>query len=86
MTAEMDAKQKEMTQLYRNVFGSPEGRLVLGNILRDNHFGVPLNSEAERIEYNVAVLIARRSGIFEAVETALEMKEESDGRNSAVLG
>lgn len=74
--AERQRREDEMTQLYRNVFGSAEGRRVLGEILKDNHFFVPINTEAERMEHNVAVAIARRSGIFKAIETALGITEE----------
>ena len=59
---------REMEQSYRNVFSSPEGRKVLGDILVSNHFGVPLNSEVERIEYNVGVAIARMSGMMGEVD------------------
>lgn len=68
-------RQQEMEQLYRNVFGSAEGRKVLGHILAANHFGVPLNNEVERIEYNVGVAIARMSGIMSEVDSLLGIVE-----------
>jgi hypothetical protein len=69
-------RRREMEQLYRNVFGSPEGRVVLGDILRENHFGVPLNSDAQRIEYNVGVTIARMCGIMGEIDTLLKIGED----------
>ena len=68
---EEDARQladKEMRQYYRSVFSSTEGRKVLGDILVSNHFGVPLNNEVERIEYNVGLEIAQMCGSEEAAE------------------
>ena len=60
-----------MPQRYRNVFGSLEGRRVLGDILVTCHFGVPINSEEARIEYNVGVYIARMSGAMEPIDSLL---------------
>lgn len=72
-----DRKMKEMLQRYRNVFGTPEGLRVLGDILTQwCHFGVPLNTEEERIEYNVGVAIARASGIFAAIDKMLGIGED----------
>lgn len=68
-------RQQEMEQLYRNVFGSAEGRKVLGDILMTNHFGVPLNNEVERIEYNVAIAIARMSGTMSEVDALIGIGE-----------
>jgi hypothetical protein len=70
------AKARAMEQRYRNVFGTTEGRRVLGDILARNHYGVPLNSDAERIEYNVAVEIARLSGIMSQIDKLLGIGEE----------
>ena len=85
MTAE--EKHREMLKMYRNVFGTAEGLRVLGDILSNTcHFGVPLNNEVERVEYKVGVAIARMSGIMSVIDRQLGIEEESDGRNSAVLG
>jgi hypothetical protein len=71
----LDAKKlEEMRQRYRNVFGSEEGRLVLGDILVMCHFGVPLNSEEERHEYNVGVAIARMCAIMSEVDSLLGIR------------
>jgi hypothetical protein len=67
--------EKEMRQYYRNLFGSAEGRKVLGDILVTCHFGVPLNNEAERIEYNVGIAIARMSGIMSEVDALMGIGE-----------
>ena len=75
---EEDARQladKEMRQYYRSVFSSTEGRKVLGDILVSNHFGVPLNNEVERIEYNVGISIARMSGMMSEVDALLMIGE-----------
>ena len=61
-------REKKMLEYYRNVFSSAEGQKVLGDILRENHFGVPLNSDVERVEYNVAIVIARKSGIMSQID------------------
>ena len=74
-----DARQladKKMRQYYRNVFSSDEGRKVLGDILVSNHFGVPLNNEVERIEYNVGVAIARMSGTMSEVDALIGIGED----------
>jgi hypothetical protein len=77
-TPEEDARQiadKKMKQYYRSVFSSTEGRKVLGDILVSNHFGVPLNNEVERIEYNVAIAIARMSGTMSEVDALIGIVE-----------
>lgn len=66
-----ERKQRDMEQRYHNVFSSDEGRLVLGDILSICHFGVPLNNDAERIEHNVGVAIARMSGMMTAIDQHL---------------
>lgn len=70
-----DPAQKEMEQRYRNVFGSAEGKKVLGHMLKGNHFGVPLNTETERIEYNVVILIARMCGALEEIDRFLGIED-----------
>jgi hypothetical protein len=71
-----DQKQRDMLQRYRNVFGTPEGRLVLGDILHMCHFGFGISCEEARIEYNVGIAIARMSGIFGAIDTLIGIREE----------
>lgn len=56
---------KEMQQRFKNVFGSPEGRIVLGQILTLGHFGETLSSPIEMAENNFAVAIARIAGGFD---------------------
>ena len=72
-----DDRAKAMRQRYRNVFGSAEGRAVLGDILVMCHFGVPLNTEEERIEHNVGIAIARMSGTMSAIDGILGIIEET---------
>lgn len=69
-------RSESMKQRYRNVFSSPEGISVLGHILKENHFGVPLNNEVERIEYNVAVAIARMSGMMSQIDVLMKIGED----------
>jgi hypothetical protein len=69
-----DARQladKKLKQYYQSVFSSAEGRKVLGDILATCHFGVPLNNEVERIEYNVGIAIARMSGTMSEVDALI---------------
>ena len=73
-----EQRAQKMLQRYRNVFGTTEGRRVLGDILTTCHFGVPLNNEVERVEYNVGIAIARMSGIMSAIEHQLGMGIEED--------
>ena len=78
-TPEEDARQladKKMKQYYQSVFSSAEGRKVLGDILVSNHFGVPLNNEVERIEYNVGIAIARMSGMMGEVDALMRIGED----------
>jgi len=55
----------EMQQMYRNVFGTMEGRMVLGHILTQGHFGDELISVNDMAENNFAVTIARMAGAFD---------------------
>ena len=59
----------EIDQVYRNVFGSAEGLLVLGDILTHGHFGLTLDGENrdQIAEYNFALMIATRAGVFDAL-------------------
>lgn len=71
-----DPSQREMLQRYRNVFGTPEGRIVLGDILQMCHFGFGISSEEARIEYNVGIAIARMSGMMQAIDTLIGIRED----------
>jgi hypothetical protein len=59
----------EIDQTYRNMFGSAEGMLVLGDILTHGHFGLTLDGENrdQIAEYNFALMIATRAGVFDAL-------------------
>lgn len=68
----------EMQQRYRNVFGTEEGRIVLGDILTLGHFGemlVPTDAIAVA-EHNTAVTIARTAGAFDELWRYLRMAKE----------
>ena len=66
---------KDMQQRYRNVFGTPEGCRVLGDILTLGHVGETLNptDPVAVAEYNAAVTIARMAGAFDALYLQLGM-------------
>jgi hypothetical protein len=68
LSKKRDLATKEMRQNYRNVFGTNEGRKVLGDILALCHYGVTLANDMERIEYNIGLEIAQMSGSEEAAE------------------
>jgi hypothetical protein len=57
---------KDMQQRYKNVFGTAEGRIVLGDILTLGHFGKTLNADdpVRLGEYSLAVIIAEHAGAF----------------------
>ena len=72
----------EVDQLYRNVFASAEGLAVLGNILTVGHFGVTLDGDNrdQIAEYNFALMIATRAGVFDNLYRQLGLvKENQDG-------
>jgi hypothetical protein len=66
---------EEVDQLYRNVFGTAEGRIVLGDILTRGHYGVTLDPDnrVQIAEYNSALIIAHRAGAFEQVYRQLSI-------------
>jgi len=69
---------KEMQQRYKNVFGTAEGRIVLGDILTLGHFGETLNpvDPVAVAEYNAAMIIARMAGAFDPLFEYLGMVEK----------
>lgn len=72
-------KVSELQQMYRNVFGSMEGRIVLGDILTLGHFGETLNptDPVAVAEYNAAIIIARMAGAFDPIFQHLSMTKET---------
>jgi hypothetical protein len=87
----MSIDPKEMQQHYRNVFGTPEGKIILGDLLTITHFGETLDPEDKAMvaEYNVGVTIARMAGALDLIypQLGIPVKEEkSNGSsNSPVL-
>lgn len=69
---------KEMQQRYRNVFDTPEGRMVLGDILTLGHLGVNIdpNDPILVTEKNFAETIARTAGAFDQIFQYLGMTKE----------
>lgn len=66
---------REMIQRYKNVFGTDEGRIVLGDILTLGHFGVNIdpNDPILVTEKNFAETIARTAGALDMVYDYLGM-------------
>lgn len=66
---------RDMMQRYRNVFGSNEGRIVLGDVLTICHFGDTLdpNDPVQAAEYNVGLTILRMAGALDAIYQELGM-------------
>ena len=66
---------REMTQRYKNVFGSEEGRLVLGDILTLCNFGETLdpNDPVKVAEYNLGITILRMAGVLDPLYLQLGM-------------
>jgi hypothetical protein len=58
---------REMMQRYRNVFGTDDGRLVLGDILTLCHIGETLDPKdpVQVSEYNVGLTILRMAGALD---------------------
>lgn len=71
-----EQRQRDIQQMYKNVFNTPEGRKVLGDILLTCHWGVPLNTEMERHEYNIGVYIARVCGIMSDIDAMVGIGED----------
>ena len=71
--------ERDMATRYRNVFGTPEGRIVLGDILTQGFYGVTLTPEIpDQIgAYNLALVIATRSGVFDPIYRQLGMAKEN---------
>lgn len=70
----------EVQQHYRNVFGTSEGRHVLGDILTLGHFGETLNPNdpIQVAEYNFAVVIARMAGAFDRIYPQVGLVKEGE--------
>lgn len=68
---------KDMLKRYRNVFGTIEGKIVLGDILTLGHFGeiLPPEEPVRLGEYNLATVIARQAGIFDDIYKNLSMTQ-----------
>ena len=66
---------REMLQRYQNVFGTEEGRVVLGDILTLCHFGETLDPKdpVQAAEYNVGVTILRMAGVLDPLYLQLGM-------------
>lgn len=72
--------EQEMHQRYRNVFGTAEGRLVLGDILSVAGFGEKIdpNDPAKVSWYNCAIETARLAGAFDQLYQDLGMIDKEN--------
>ena len=77
MTIDPESMQKR----YRNVFGSEEGRIVLGDILTLCHFGETLSpgDMVQVVEYNMGITIARMAGALNLIypQLGIPVKQEN---------
>ena len=71
---------QEMLQRYRNVFGSSEGRIVLGDIMSMGHYFETINPNDPIMaaEHNMAEVIARMAGLFNPLYAQLGLGSEKE--------
>ena len=69
---------EEMQKRYKNLFSTPEGKIVLGDILTKGHYGVTLDPEnaVQISEYNFALVIATNAGVFDPLYRGLGLIKE----------
>jgi hypothetical protein len=69
---------EDMLKRYKNVFGTPEGKIVLGDILTKGHYGVTLDPEnaVQISEYNFSLVIATKAGVFDPLYLDLGLMKE----------
>jgi hypothetical protein len=75
---DIDPKEKQfrdMLQRYKKVFGTDEGRRVLGDILTSCHFGETLDPDnrVQVSEFNVGLTILYKTGFLEVICLQLGM-------------
>lgn len=73
MTVVNPTPEQEMLQRYRNVFGTSEGHLVLGDIIRLGHVfdNIDPHDPVLVTERNFALTIARMASAFDMVYPTL---------------
>ena len=71
---------QEMLQRYRNVFGTNEGRIVLGDLFARGHLGITLNPDNPVMvaEYNFALVIVTMAGLFDPLYPQLGLELRKD--------
>ena len=71
----IEKQEKELRRMYKNVFSTPEGKIVLTTMLEDLKYFAPCHTDDERPLNNYAKhLICNRLGIansFERTESLL---------------
>lgn len=77
--------EQEMQQRYRNLFHTPEGMLVAGDIATVGHvFDTIVPEDVAKVaERNFALVILRMAGVFDPLYTQLGLevaKEKQNGR------
>lgn len=70
--------EQEMLQRYRNVFGTREGAIVLGDIMSTGHVfdNVDPRDEVLVTERNFALTIGRMAGVFDSLYAQLGLGSE----------
>ena len=79
-----ECRPKEMQKYYRYVFSTPEGKIVLGDLLALCHFGVTLRPDdaVQVAEYNVGLTIARMAGALDFLyRSSLGIPDKEDKSN-----
>jgi hypothetical protein len=72
---EREIRLGEISKRYSNLFGTEQGRLVLGDILTTFHFGESLDPDnpVRVAEYNAGLLILAKTGFLDVIKLELGM-------------
>jgi len=75
---------QEMQQRYRNVFGTAEGHLVLGDIARLFHFfdAVEPGDVVMNTQRSCALVILQMAGAFNPLYTQLGLETRTEGEQN----
>ena len=78
---------EEMLQYYQNVFGSAEGRIVLGDICELCHVFDNLDPKDADLcsQRNIGLTIMRQAGVLNPLYTQLGIKEKQHGGSDSTL-
>ena len=83
MTEPKPTPAQEMQQRYRNVFGTAEGRIVLGDIASVGHIfdATDPTNVAFSAERNFALVIMQMAGAFDALYISLGIAAQHSNPN-----